>query len=76
MTFIQNRAGANNIRNQFYYREWGLMEVSPCLNTDVPFSTEKPFQFAARYVAHDGLLTARDANELFDDFAASKFPDN
>lgn len=63
-----------NIRNQFYYREWGLMEVSPCLNADVPFSAAEPFQFAARHVAHDGHLTARDANELFDEFAAREFP--
>ena len=64
----------SNIRNQFYYREWGLMEVSPCLNANVPFSVKEPFQFAARYVAHDGRLSASDANELFDDFAAATFP--
>lgn len=43
-----------NLRNQYYMRDWGLMEVSPVLNTELEFSAAKPFRFAARYVAHDG----------------------
>lgn len=65
----------SNIRNQFYYREWGLMEVSPCLNANVSFSAARPFQFAARYVAHDGRLSANDADDLFDEFAAVPLPE-
>ena len=57
-----------NIRNQYYMRDWGLMEVSPCLNTDVEFSATKPFRFGARYVAHDGEIRPETLEGLLREF--------
>ncbi len=58
-----------NLRNQYYMQPWGLMEVSPALGEDVPFSVQSPFRFAARYVAHDGRASARELNHWYDRFA-------
>lgn len=63
-----------NIRNQYYVRDWGLMEVSPTLGEEVSFSAKKPFRFAARYIAHDGDLDLEETNALQKDFAAREFP--
>jgi hypothetical protein len=57
-----------NVRNQYYMRGWGLMEVSPALGVDVTFSQELPFRFAARFVAHDGELQAETAGALLNEF--------
>ena len=58
----------DNVRNQYYMQEWGLMEVSPCLNAEVEFSADKPFRFAARYVAHDGEIRPKTLDGLLRDF--------
>ncbi|MFW6039337.1 MAG: DUF6807 family protein [bacterium] len=50
-------AHPDNQRNQWYYREFGLMEVSPALSEDVRVTAAEPLNFAVRYVAHDGELT-------------------
>ncbi|MGB0581197.1 MAG: DUF6807 family protein [Limisphaerales bacterium] len=57
-----------NIRNQYYMRDWGLMEVSPCLNTEVEINAASPFRFAARYVAHDGKIAPETNENLLRDF--------
>ena len=61
-----------NVRNQYYLQDWGLMEVSPVLGEDAEFSSESPFQCAARYVAHDGELAAASLNGLHADFGERK----
>ena len=58
-----------NIRNEYYVRDWGLMEVSPVLGHEHTFSKVEPFRFAARYVAHDGEMAADEAARLTDEFA-------
>ena len=63
-----------NLRNEYYVRQWGLMEVSAMLGTDVPFSKAKPFEFAARYVAHDGEMDAATADQLCSEFGEREFP--
>lgn len=63
-----------NLRNEYYVRPWGLMEVSAILSKDVPFSKSKPFEFAARYVAHDGEMTAGSANQLYAEVEETEFP--
>lgn len=60
----------NNNRNEFYSRGWGLMILSPTLGHDVRVTKDKPLQFAARFVAHDGALAGETAEELSDEFAA------
>lgn len=60
----------DNSRNEFYSRGWGLMILSPTLGHDVRVTKDKPLQFAARYVAHDGALTWKAAEELSQEFAA------
>ncbi len=62
-----------NLRNEYYVRSWGLMEVSAMLSTDVPFSSEQPFEFAARYVAHDGEIKPATADQLYSKFAQQEF---
>ena len=44
------------------------------LGTDVPFSKAKPFEFAARYVAHDGDVSTNAAAKWCADFEARDFP--
>lgn len=63
-----------NIRNQFYVRDWGLMEVSPVLGEEAAFSREKPFRFAARYLAHDGDLDAAMTESSYAEFAGREPP--
>lgn len=60
----------DNVRNEFYCRRWGLMICSATLGHDEHVSHDKPFRFAARFVAHDGELSHHDANELYEQFAA------
>lgn len=57
-----------NVRNEYYVRDWGLLEVSATLGNEVSFSKDKPFFFAARYVAHDGEISDKSANMLFTEF--------
>ncbi len=63
-----------NVGNQYYMQGWGLMEVSPALGEDATFSAERPFRFAARYVAHDGEMAAETAEKLLADFARRSIP--
>jgi hypothetical protein len=62
----------DNVRNEFYCRSWGLMICSATLGHDVRVSADEPFQFSARFVAHDGELTDKAANELYREFAATE----
>ncbi len=59
-----------NVRNEFYCRGWGLIICSATLGHDVRVTHDKPFHFAARFVAHDGELTHEAADELYQQFAA------
>ncbi len=63
----------SNVRNQYYVKDFGLMEVSPALGEDVTFSKNEPFRFATRYVAHDGELAGRDANLLYAEFSKANY---
>lgn len=63
-----------NIRNQFYVRPWGLMEVSPMLGEDVAISKDAPFEFAARYLAHDGPVHLETTEQLYEQFSKREFP--
>ena len=58
----------DNVRNQYYVQEWGLMEVSPVLGEDAEFNSGNPYRFAARYVAHDGEIQSVTADKLFSSF--------
>jgi hypothetical protein len=59
----------NNVRNEFYCRGWGLMICSATLGHDVRVSHKEPFDFSARFVAHDGELTRATADDLYQQFA-------
>ncbi len=59
-----------NVRNEFYCRGWGLIICSATLGHEVRVTHDKPFHFAARFVAHDGELTHEAADELYQQFAA------
>jgi hypothetical protein len=63
----------SNVRNEFYCRGWGLMICSATLGHDVRVTRDDPFQFAARFVAHDNDLTHESATELHEQFAKRKF---
>lgn len=63
---------AENPRNQFFLRKYGMMEVSAMLDTDVRLTTETPLVFAARFVAHDGPMTNAAANRLYEDFSGKR----
>ena len=63
-----------NVRNQFYMRDWGLMEVSATLGDEVSFSKDSPFRFAARYVAHDGDLDGEATESFHAKFSGREFP--
>lgn len=63
-----------NPLNEYYVQHWGLMEVSAMLDKDLAFSKHKPFEFAARYVAHDGVLAPENADQLYGEFANRDFP--
>ena len=64
----------NNVRNEFYCRGWGLMICSATLGHEVEVRDDQPFFHAARYVAHDGELSTRAANRLYDEFAGRTHP--
>jgi len=63
---------ANNLRNQFFLRKYGMMEVSAMLDTDVRLTDEAPLVFAARFVAHDGRITDVTADRLYQEFSAQR----
>ncbi len=63
-----------NLRNQYYLRDWGLMEVSAMLGEDVEISENSPFRFAARYVAHDGEIPPETAESIWEEFGTHDFP--
>lgn len=58
-----------NIRNEWYVREFGLMIVSAAQTEAVRITPEKPFEFAARFVAHDGAFPPEEAETLYAQFA-------
>jgi hypothetical protein len=60
----------DNVRNQYYVQQWGLMEVSPVLGEDAEFNSGNPYRFAARYVAHDGEIQSETADKLFSSFGS------
>jgi hypothetical protein len=64
-------ASPGNVRNEWYVREFGLMEVSPTLGHDVRVTAEQPLVFATRFIAHDGPLSPAQADTLFDEFTAA-----
>ncbi|MEN3940183.1 DUF6807 family protein [Prosthecobacter sp. SYSU 5D2] len=59
-----------NVRNEWYVREFGLMIVSAAQSEAVRITPETPFEFAARFVAHDGVLPPEAADQLQARFAA------
>ena len=63
-----------NPLNEYYMQDWGLMEVSAMLDKDTAFSKTNPFRFAARYVAHDGVLEPESADQLYEEFGKRDFP--
>ena len=58
-----------NVRNEWYAREFGLIIVSAAQSGPVRVTAEKPFEFAARFVAHDGPLMPEAADRLHAEFA-------
>ena len=64
----------NNQRNEFYCRSWGLMICSATLGHEVEVRGDRPFLYAARYVAHDHELLPSAADQLYDQFAARDYP--
>jgi hypothetical protein len=60
-----------NVRNEWYVREFGLMIVSAAQTAAVRITAERPFEFAARFVAHDGPLSPEAADQLHAAFAAA-----
>jgi len=63
---------AGNVRNQFYVREYGMMEVSAMLDADVRLTADAPLVFAARFVAHDGPMDAPAADRLYEEFVGQR----
>jgi hypothetical protein len=61
----------SNEKNEWYAREFGLMVLSGAQTVPLQITDEKPFQFAARYIAHDGPLDARVTDELHAAFAGA-----
>ncbi len=61
-----------NVRNEWYVREFGLMIISAAQTAVVRITAETPFEFGARFVAHDGPLLPEAADQLHADFAAAK----
>jgi hypothetical protein len=58
-----------NVRNEWYVREFGLMIVSAAQTQAVRITTDAPFEFGVRFVAHDGQLPKESAEQLHADFA-------
>jgi len=63
---------ADNPRNQFFLRKYGMMEVSAMLDTDVRLTDESPLVFGARFVAHDGPMEDATADRLNEDFSRQR----
>lgn len=61
-----------NVRNEWYVREFGLMIDSAAQTAAVRITTETPFEFGARFVAHDGPLSPATADRPSDEFAAAR----
>jgi len=61
MTLISHPA---NPKNEWYAREFGLIIISAAQTVPLRITHEKPFEFAARYAAHDGPLVPQAADEL------------
>ena len=61
MTLMSHPA---NVRNEWNAREFGLMILSAAQTVPLRITEDKPFEFAARYVAHDGPLDPAAANAL------------
>lgn len=61
-----------NVRNQVYVREFGLMLLSPTLGTDQGITAQTPLSCAARFVAHDGELHPATADEWHEQFSSQK----
>jgi hypothetical protein len=57
-----------NVRNEWYVREFGLLIVSAAQTVPVRITEAAPFEFAARFVAHDGPLAAGAADQLHAEF--------
>ena len=72
MTLMSHPA---NPKNEWYAREFGLMIVSAAQTVPLRFTAEKPFEFAARYVAHDGPLSSSVADDLHAAFAQTTATD-
>lgn len=58
-----------NVRNEWYVREFGLLIVSAAQSAAVRITAESPFEFGARFVAHDGPLASETADQIHADFA-------
>lgn len=69
MTLMSHPA---NVRNAWGVREFGLMIISGAQQEPVRITAEKPFEFAARFAAHDGQLPPEVADRLHAQFAAVK----
>ncbi|MBC8870067.1 MAG: PmoA family protein [Planctomycetes bacterium] len=63
---------ADNLRNQFFLRKYGMMEVSAMLDADVRLTDEAPLVFAARFVAHDGPITDAVVDRLYQEFSGQR----
>jgi hypothetical protein len=63
-----------NLRNEFYCRGWGLMICSAARGHDVRVTRKSPFQYATRFVAHDGEIANEAVEDLYREFSARKFP--
>lgn len=59
----------SNVRNEWYAREFGLMIVSAAQSEAVRVTADLPFEFGARFVAHDGPISHAAADALHADFA-------
>ncbi len=59
-----------NVRNEWYAREFGLMIISAAQSEPVRVTADSPFEFGARFVAHDGLMSHATADALHAEFAA------
>ena len=65
----------SNPKNEWYAREFGLMIVSAAQTAPLRFTRENPFEFAARFIAHDGPLSDEFANGLYATFARTTAED-
>lgn len=61
----------SNPCNEWYVRDFGLMIVSAAQSAPVRITAERPFEFAARFVAHDEALSPPVADALYREFASA-----